>query len=139
MNSQPCTPIRPLSGAYNAVREPRPTHPPGKSDRPVDRSFGQGAALSPSDPSKITPFNTSHLGNVVACRPQQLGYSQLGDTLLHSLVIDLTAVVMELVPAYGPPPNWSAEAFGHRYLFVARSGAPVFAPLAALEKELLAV
>jgi hypothetical protein len=100
----------------------------------VERSY-------PSEPDWerrwLCNWSNDRLGNVVAWWPHQNGYSKVGDTLLHSLVVDLNAVVMELVRAYGPTPRWSVEAVEHQLLLVARPSVPAFAPLTQIRELLL--
>ena len=61
-------------------------------------------------PNWIRINSEDRLGSVSAAWPNQNRYSKLGDTLLHTLVIDLTAIVLDAAQFHGPKLTWSVES-----------------------------
>lgn len=57
----------------------------------------------------VTSGRSLGFGFVTAGWPHQARYSIIGDNLLHSLIVDLVALVMESARHNGASPHWSAE------------------------------
>jgi hypothetical protein len=100
----------------------------------------------PGEPGWHSNWITIHsdpLGTVWAGWPHQADYSQVGDAVLHTLVVDLVAVVMDCAQRHGATPHWTAEAEIDRHPFVphfrlvVRASEHSFAPLVQVRELLL--
>jgi hypothetical protein len=75
------------------------------------------------------------LGDVSSCSwPHMEGYSELGDSLLHSLVVDLASIIMSCAWTPSPQLRWTSQD-GHFHI-VLHTSEPLFASLEQI-RELL--
>ena len=91
-------------------------------------------------PKWIDVRSEDRLGDVSTDWPHQHhSYSELGDTVLHSLVVDMTVVVMDCAQRHGASLGWVVrhEPRNGRFHLVVRPSTPPFAPLEQVRQLLV--